>query len=226
MNLDPQQVRMAEALLFAATEPLDEATLARRLPEGTDVSAVLDGLRQQYAGRGVSLNNVAGRWAFHTAPDLSHLLQERKDVPRRLSRAGIETLAIIAYHQPITRAEIEAIRGVSLGQGTLDMLIETGWVRMRGRRRSPGRPLTYGTTEEFMIHFGLASLDDLPGLAELKTAGLLEIQPTAGGLPLPGESPGGEADEDLLSDSGLSNLDPNEGAGAAARSDDDSPPPG
>lgn len=186
--VDPQHVRMAEALLFAAAEPLDEPSLARRLPDGIDVPAVLAALARSYEGRGVTLRKVADRWAFFTAPDLAFLLEEQRQVTRKLSRAALETLAILAYHQPITRAEIEELRGVSLSKGTLDVLMETGWIRMRGRRRTPGRPVTYGTTTDFLLHFGLENLDDLPGIDELRAAGLLETQPGLDGLPRPGES--------------------------------------
>lgn len=179
---DPQHVRMAEALLFAASEPLDESSIRKRLPDDVDVVAVLAELQAQYAGRGVVLGRVAGRWAFHTAPDLTYLLEDHRHIQRKLSRAAIETLAIIAYHQPVTRAEIEEIRGVSLSKGTLDVLMETGWVRLRGRRRAPGRPVTYGTGDEFLIHFGLEDLRNLPGIDELRAAGLLEGRPTGLGI--------------------------------------------
>jgi segregation and condensation protein B len=169
-----QQLRMLEALLFAATEPLDERTLGERLPDGAEIPALVEELRQAYANRGVNLTKVAGKWAFRTAPDLHFVLQEYRQDTRRLSRAALETLAIIAYHQPITRAEIEEVRGVGLSKGTLDMLIEIGWVRMRGRRRTPGRPVTYGVTDAFLEHFGFESVRDLPGIDELKAAGLLE----------------------------------------------------
>jgi segregation and condensation protein B len=169
-----QHLRMLEALLFAAAEPLAEAELAARLPEDTDVRALLAELQAAYAGRGVNLRRVEERWAFRTAEDLGFLLQHNQVEERRLSRAAIETLAIIAYHQPVTRAEIEEIRGVSISKGTLDVLMETGWVRLRGRRRSPGRPVTYGTAPAFLDHFGLERVGDLPGLAELKGAGLLD----------------------------------------------------
>lgn len=181
-------VRMAEALLFAAAEPLDEATLRKRMPKTARVPAVLAALEDQYRNRGVNLKKVAGRWAFVTAPDLQHLLEEHRQVQRKLSRAAIETLAIIAYHQPCTRAEIEEIRGVSISKGTLDVLMETGWVKIRGRRRVPGRPVTYGTTDEFLVHFGLESVDALPGLEELRASGLLEALPASGGIPMPGET--------------------------------------
>ncbi len=181
-------IRMAEALLFAAAEPLDEATLRKRMPKTARVPAVLAALEDQYRHRGVNLKKVAGRWAFVTAPDLQHLLEEHRQVQRKLSRAAIETLAIIAYHQPCTRAEIEEIRGVSISKGTLDVLMETGWVKVRGRRRVPGRPVTYGVTDEFLTHFGLESADALPGLEELRASGLLEALPASGGIPMPGEA--------------------------------------
>jgi segregation and condensation protein B len=169
-----QYLRMIEAMLFASSEPLSEAQLAERVPEEIAVAPLIDRLQNFYAGRGVNLVQVAGKWMFRTAPDLAFLLRREVQEARRLSRAAVETLAIIAYHQPVTRAEIESIRGVSLSKGTLDVLMEEDWVRMMGRRRSPGRPVTYGTTAEFLVHFGLASLQDLPGIEELKAAGLLE----------------------------------------------------
>lgn len=181
-------IRMAEALLFAAAEPLDEATLRKRMPKSARVPAVLAALEDQYRSRGVNLKKVAGRWTFVTAPDLQHLLEEHRQVQRKLSRAAIETLAIIAYHQPCTRAEIEEIRGVSISKGTLDVLMETEWIKVRGRRRVPGRPVTYGVTDEFLVHFGLESADALPGLEELRASGLLEALPASGGIPMPGEA--------------------------------------
>ncbi|MDP3117528.1 MAG: SMC-Scp complex subunit ScpB [Phenylobacterium sp.] len=167
--------RAIEALLFAAAGPLSAADLAQRLPPQTDVGAALMALKARYAGRGVELACVADRWRFQTAADLAHLMTEERAEPRRLSKAAQETLAIIAYHQPVTRAEIEAVRGVQASKGTLDVLLELGLVRMRGRRRTPGRPVTYGTTEAFLEHYGLASLADLPGMAEMKAAGLLSL---------------------------------------------------
>lgn len=167
--------RALEALLFAAAGPLSAAELAARLPDEADVGAALMALKARYVGRGVELVCVAERWRFQTAEDLAHLMTEEREEPRRLSRAAQETLAIIAYHQPVTRAEIEAVRGVQASKGTLDVLLELGLVRMRGRRRSPGRPVTYGTTEAFLEHYGLASLADLPGMAEMKAAGLLSL---------------------------------------------------
>lgn len=203
-------IRMAEALLFAAAEPLDEATLRKRLPKGTRVPAVLAALQDVYRPRGVVLNKVADRWAFMTSPDLQHMLEEHRQVQRKLSRAAMETLAIIAYHQPCTRAEIEDIRGVGLSRGTLDVLMEAEWVKVRGRRRVPGRPVTYGITDEFLVHFGLESADALPGIEELRASGLLEALPASGGIPMPGESLGDEASEDPLGedDDGREFLEP------------------
>jgi segregation and condensation protein B len=168
------QLRIVEALLFASGEALSHDQIAQCLPEGSDVAHLLSELKRQYANRGVTLVEVAGKWAFRTAPDLSFLLRREAVEQRRLSRAALETLAIIAYHQPVTRADIEEVRGVAISKGTLDQLLEVGWVRLRGRRRSPGRPVTYGTTEAFLDHFGLTAITDLPGLTELKDAGLLD----------------------------------------------------
>lgn len=173
--MSTQLERAVEALLFAAAEPLSAADLQRRLPEGADVGRALAQLKARYAGRGVELELVAERWRFRTAPDLAHLFTEEREEPRRLSKAALETLAIIAYHQPVTRAEVESVRGVQLSRGTLDVLLELGLIRMRGRRRSPGRPVTYGTTDAFLEHYGLASLADLPGAADLRAAGLLDL---------------------------------------------------
>jgi segregation and condensation protein B len=167
--------REVEALLFAAAGPLSEADLAKRLPEGADIAAAIAALQARYAGRGVELACVAERWRFQTAQDLAWLMTDEREEPRRLSKAAQETLAIIAYHQPVTRAEIEAVRGVQASRGTLDVLLELGLVRMRGRRRTPGRPVTYGTTDAFLEHYGLATLGDLPGAAEMKAAGLLSL---------------------------------------------------
>jgi segregation and condensation protein B len=169
-----EKLRLVEALLFASAEPVAESALAAHLPPGEDVAALLGELAELYAGRGVNLIRVAGKWAFRTADDLGYILDRHAVEERRLSKAALETLAIIAYHQPVTRAEIEEIRGVSTSAGTLDILLETGWVRPRGRRRAPGRPITYGTTDGFLNHFGLDRIGDLPGLAELKGAGLLD----------------------------------------------------
>jgi segregation and condensation protein B len=169
-----EKLRILEALLFAAAEPLDEAKLAVHLPQGEDIGALIEELRAFYAGRGVNLVKVAGKWAFRTAEDLAYLLERYATQERRLSKAALETLSIIAYHQPVTRAEIEDIRGVTTSAGTLDILLETGWVRLRGRRRAPGRPVTYGTSDSFLTHFGLESIKDLPGLMELRASGLLD----------------------------------------------------
>jgi len=169
-----EKLRVLEALLFAASEPLDEARLASHLTEGDDVSALLAELQAFYGDRGIRLVRVSGKWAFRTAEDLSYLLERHAKEERRLSKAALETLAIIAYHQPVTRAEVEEIRGVTTSGGTLDILLETGWVRPRGRRRAPGKPITYGTTELFLNHFSLDNIKDLPGLSDLKGAGLLD----------------------------------------------------
>jgi segregation and condensation protein B len=176
-DVDGDTLRLLEALLFASAEGLSERALASRLPEGSDVEALLTALREHYEGRGVHLIQAGKTWAFRTAPDLAARLAAHKQVERKLSRAGIETLAIIAYHQPVTRAEIEEIRGVGLSRGTLDSLLEAGWIRPRGRRRTPGRPTTWGTTDAFLDHFGLESTEDLPGTDELKAAGLLDSRP-------------------------------------------------
>jgi len=193
------ELRILEGLLFAAEEPLDEKTLASRLPEGTDVRALLTQLQQEFSSHGVNLVRVAGKWTLRTASDLAWLLTRESTVPRKLSRAAIETLAIVAYHQPVTRAEIEEIRGVTTSKGTLDVLLETGWVRLRGRRKAPGRPVTYGTTEGFLSHFGLEALTDLPGLDELKGAGLLEgTLPAEFNVPVPSDDPALRDDEDPL----------------------------
>jgi segregation and condensation protein B len=190
--------RSVEALLFAAAEPLSASDLARRLPDGADVGRALMALKQRYVGRGIELACVADRWAFRTAADLSFLMTEEREEPRRLSKAALETLAIIAYHQPCTRAEVESVRGVSLSRGTLDLLLEMGFVRLRGRRRSPGRPVTYGTADKFLEHFGLSTLYDLPGGQEMKAAGLLDLSiPVGFELPDPSRAPDGD-DEPLL----------------------------
>jgi len=196
-----QGLRMVEALIFASAEPVSAEDLAARLPEGSDVAGILRELQQSYAGRGVNLIQVAGKWSFRTAGDLSFLLAREAVDQKKLSRAALETLAIIAYHQPVTRAEIEEIRGVATSRGTIDLLLETSWIRMRGRRRSPGRPVTYGTTEAFLVHFGLDSVGDLPGLEELKGAGLLDSRvPTDFSVPDPHASDELTEDEDPLED--------------------------
>jgi segregation and condensation protein B len=194
-----EELRILEALLFAADEPLDEKALAARLPAGVDAHALLVQLQKEYAPRGVNLVRVGGKWSLRTAGDLAWLLTREMVVTRKLSRAAIETLAIVAYHQPVTRAEIEEIRGVTTSKGTLDVLLETSWVRLRGRRKAPGRPVTYGTTETFMSHFGLDALADLPGLDELKGAGLMEKSLPAGfTVPIPSDDPALREDEDPL----------------------------
>ena len=190
--------RMVEALLFAAVEPLDEAAIARRVPPGADIAGALAVLAVDYEGRGVILNRGAGKWRFVTAPDLAHILEIEKVEPRRLSRAALETLAIIAYHQPCTRADIEDVRGVQVSKGSLDQLLEIGWVRLRGRRKdAPGRPVLYGTTQDFLEHFGLESVSDLPGMADLRAAGLLDARlPPGFAVPTPADGDGEEIDED------------------------------
>jgi segregation and condensation protein B len=194
-----EELRILEALLFAAEEPLDEKTLAARLPAGIDVRALLAQLQKDYASRGVNLVRVAGKWTLRTASDLAWLLTREAVVARKLSRAAIETLSIVAYHQPVTRAEIEEIRGVTTSKGTLDVLLETGWVRLRGRRKAPGRPVTYGTTEAFLSHFSLEALADLPGLDELKGAALIEGSlPADFSVPLPSDDPALRDDEEPL----------------------------
>jgi len=180
-----QQARMVEAILFASAQPVTVRDLIARMPYGCDPAEALVLLQQIYANRGVILERVGDAYAFRTAPDLSFLMQTETVETRRLSRAAIETLAIIAYHQPVTRAEIEEVRGVALSRGTLDQLIEMEWVRVGRRRMTPGRPATYVVTESFLDHFGLESARDLPGLAELRAAGLLEAKLPSGGLGLP-----------------------------------------
>ncbi|ACA16936.1 segregation and condensation protein B [Methylobacterium sp. 4-46] len=198
---DSHALRLAEALIFAAARPLDEAALAARLPPGTDVAALVAELRRLYGARGINLVRVAGGYAFRTAPDLGPELRGDAPEPRRLPRAAAEILAIIAYHQPVTRAEIEEIRGVSTAKGSLDLLLETGWVRLRGRRRTPGRPVTYGTTPAFLEQFGLESVADLPGLDEMQGLGLLDARLPAGfAVPLPSDAAALRADEDPLAD--------------------------
>src|SRR5215472_8254134 len=195
----PEELRLLEALLFAAREPLDEATLTRRLPNGANVKTALARLKDEYASRGVNLVKVGKKWTFRTAIDLSWLLTKQIVETRKLSRAAIETLAIIAYHQPVTRAEIEEIRGVVTAAGTIDVLLRTGWIRPRGRRKAPGRPITYGTTEAFLSHFGLEEVGDLPGLEELKGAGMLEGNlPPGFAVPLPSDDSTLREDEEPL----------------------------
>jgi segregation and condensation protein B len=195
----PEHLRLLEALLFASSVPLDEKTLGARLPEDVDLKASLQMLQAEYSTRGVNLVRIANKWAFRTAGDLSWLLTKEAIVPKKLSRAAIETLAVIAYHQPVTRAEVEEIRGVVMSKGTFDVLMETGWIRPRGRRKVPGRPITYGTSEDFLSHFGLEQLGDLPGLEELKGSGLLDNRlPPGFAVPMPSDDPALRDDEDPL----------------------------
>jgi segregation and condensation protein B len=194
-----EELRLLEAMLFASAEPLDEKSLAERLPQDVDVHAALLRLQEDYATRGVNLVRIGGKWTFRTASDLSWLLSKETVETRKLSRAAIETLAIIAYHQPVTRAEIEEIRGVSTSKGSVDVLLETGWIRPRGRRKSPGRPVTYGTSETFLSHFGLDAVSDLPGVEELKGSGLLDGRlPPGFSVPMPSDDPALREDEDPL----------------------------
>jgi segregation and condensation protein B len=195
----PEELRLLEALLFASAEPLDQAMLAKRMPDGVDVKAALAQLQAEYASRGVNLVRIANKWTFRTAGDLAWLMTRESTETRKLSRAAIEVLAIIAYHQPVTRAEIEEIRGVVTSKGTLDVLLETGWIRPRGRRKTPGRPLTFGTTESFLSQFSLEALGDLPGLEELRGTGLLDTRlPTGFTVPNPSDDPTPREDEDPL----------------------------
>ncbi|MBV8510183.1 MAG: SMC-Scp complex subunit ScpB [Xanthobacteraceae bacterium] len=200
----PEELRLLEALLFAAGEPLDEKALADRMPSGTDLRTALRRLQTEYAPRGVNLVRIGNKWAFRTANDLAWLLTHEAIQPKKLSRAALETLAIIAYHQPVTRAEIEEIRGISGAKGTLDVLLEIGWIRPRGRRKAPGRPITYSTNEAFLSHFGLESLTDLPGLDELKGAGLFDGSLPAGfNVPMPSDDPALREDEEPLEEGDL-----------------------
>ena len=176
-EIDPQHLRLIEACIFASAEPVTERALQNRLPEDTELKPLLEDLQKTYGGRGVNLIKSGKSWAFRTALDISELLNREVEVGRAPSRAAIETLAIIAYHQPVTRAEIEEIRGVSLSKGTLDVLFEAGWIKPRGRRQTPGRPVTWGTSDNFLDHFGLSDVRDLPGIDDLKAAGLLDSGP-------------------------------------------------
>lgn len=204
---DLEAERIAEALIFASAEPVPESFLADRLPRGTDIAALLSRLAENYAGRGFNLVRMADRWAFRTAPDLSFVIRKDDNEVRKLSRAALEVLAIIAYHQPVTRAEIEDIRGVQTSKGTLDVLMEAGWVRFRGRRRSPGRPVTLGTTTDFLDHFGIEELRDLPGLEELKGAGLLSGRiPPGFHIPMPGADTDLSDEEDPITQLDLEEL--------------------
>ncbi|MGH1406036.1 MAG: SMC-Scp complex subunit ScpB [Rhodomicrobiaceae bacterium] len=188
-------LRILEALIFASPEPLSIKVLSEELDEGADVQALLEQLKSDYSSRGIQLVSLDGKWAFRTATDLAPFLTKYKVVKKKLSKVAQETLAIIAYHQPVTRAEIEDVRGVQTSSGTLDVLLETGWIKMRGRRRAPGRPITYGTTDLFLDQFGLSAVEDLPGLSELKGAGLLD-----GALPTDFEVPSSQKLETLMDD--------------------------
>ncbi len=203
-----EAVRMAEAIVFASAEPVTEKAIAERLPDTTDVGAVMEELARVYEKRGVNLVRIDNSWAFRTASDLAFLMSRETVQLKKLSRAALEVLAIIAYHQPVTRAEMEDIRGVETSKGTLDLLLETGWVRLRGRRRTPGRPVTYGTTPGFLDHFGLPELRDLPGMDELKGAGFLSPRmPTNFSVPQPPlDSDDLAEDEDPLTDIDLEEL--------------------
>jgi segregation and condensation protein B len=226
-------LRVVEAMLFAASQPLGKEELGPLLPQGTDLEGLMAELGQHYEGRGVNLVRVAGKWGFRTADDLGFLMRREATEQRRLSKAAIETLAIIAYHQPVTRAEIEEIRGVAISKGTLDMLLELGWVKMRGRRRVPGRPVTYGTTDAFLVQFGLGEINDLPGLMELKGAGLLEANlPPDFAIPAPRSGDELAPDEDPLDSEGEGDqpeLDmnlPEEAEASEVTAAEDTPPEG
>jgi segregation and condensation protein B len=211
-----QETRIIEALLFAATEPVSTDFLADRLPEGTDIGAILEDIKNLYEGRGVNLTRVGGRWSLRTAEDLSpHLRIERK-VSRKPSRAAVESLAIIAYHQPVTRSEVEEIRGVSVSKGSFDVLLEAGWIKPVGRRRTPGRPTTWGTTPNFLEEFGLDSLADLPGLDELKASGLLDTRPAGTIIGDKGEFFTDAEAEGAPEDEEVEALDPNDDVGEAS----------
>ncbi len=196
-----EATRIAEALIFASADPVEESDIGKRMPDGIKAIEALEALREIYADRGINLVRVNHKWTFRTASDLSWLLSRETQEQRKLSRAAIETLAIIAYHQPVTRAEIEDVRGVAISKGTLDVLMETGWVRLRGRRKAPGRPVTYGTTDDFLLHFGLETIGDLPGLEELKAAGMFDGRlPEGFGVPQPRDGAELTEDEDPLED--------------------------
>ena len=211
-EVDPQLLRLLEAVLFASAEPMDEATIATRLPEGSDVPQLVAALAEVYANRGVNLVQAGGKWFFRSAEDLAPALRVYANPQRKLSRAAIETLAIVAYHQPITRAEMEEIRGVGLSKGTIDMLFEQGWITPRGRRQTPGKPVTWGSTDKFLTDFGIESIESLPGMDELKAAGLLDkrpaIQITDAALPEEEEPLSPEEQERLAEDAAfLASLD-------------------
>lgn len=211
-EVDAQLLRLLEAVLFASNEPMDEATIATRLPEGSDVAGLVTALAEMYANRGVNLVQAGGMWFFRSAEDLAPALRVYANPQRKLSRAAIETLAIVAYHQPITRAEMEEIRGVGLSKGTIDMLFEQGWITPRGRRQTPGKPVTWGSTDQFLTDFGIESIASLPGMDELKAAGLLDkrpaIQITDAALPEEEEPLSAEEQEKLAEDAAfLASLD-------------------
>ncbi len=189
-------MRLLEAILFGTSEPLSERDLGARMPADADISGMLEELRGQYANRGIHIVQVGTRWAFRTAPDLGRHLRLKKTVQRKMSRAALEMLAIIAYHQPVTRAEIEEIRGVTTSRGTLDILLEAEWIKPRGRRRTPGRPVTWGVSDEFLDHFGLDNVKSLPGIEELKAAGLLDRRPGLGLVAAEGDSTDDTAQEE------------------------------
>ncbi|EJN05913.1 SMC-Scp complex subunit ScpB [Phyllobacterium sp. YR531] len=201
-------LRMVEAILFASAQPVTEKALKERLPSGVDVAMLLGELQEIYANRGINLRQVGGAWAFRTAADLAFLMSREAVQLKKLSRAALEVLAVIAYHQPVTRAELEDIRGVETSKGTLDVLMETGWIKFRGRRRTPGRPITYGTTASFLDHFGLQEVRDLPGIDELRGAGLLSARmPSNFAIPVPFNDPDElTEDEDPLTDIDLEEL--------------------
>lgn len=192
-DIDFQHIRIVEAVLFASADPVSERVIAARLPEGANVSAILKALSETYENRGITLNRVGEKWAFRTAVDLAGDLHIEVEKAKKMTRATLETLAIIAYHEPVTRSEIEEIRGVALSKGTLDILLEARWIRPRGRKRVPGRPVLWATTDDFLDHFGLENRDDLPGLADLKAAGLLDSRPGMGRY-------GASSDDDVLPD--------------------------
>lgn len=200
-RIDPLHLRIVEAVLFAAPEPVEERALAARLPEGADLGPVLRALKEDYGPRGVNLRRLGSAWAFRTAPDVAAAVADGAREAKKLSRAAVETLAIIAYHQPATRAEIEEIRGVATSRNTLETLLEAGFIRLRGRRKAPGRPVTFGTTAGFLDHFGLEQVSDLPGLVELKAAGLLDARlPPGLDLPPPSGDDALRDDEEPLGD--------------------------
>lgn len=216
-QVDPQHLRLLEALIFASADPVPEKAMADRLPDDADIPALVSALRALYEGRGVELRKVGAAWAFRTAEDLGPMLNVERTVSRKLSRAALETMAIVAYHQPVTRAEIEEIRGVSLSKGTIDNLFEAGWIKPKGRRRTPGRPVTWGTTEGFLDQFGLENLDDLPGLEELKAAGLLDKRAAIASIGDAGRTGQEDAGDGDVFDDGeplmAEPLDPDDGAG-------------